>query len=282
MKRSRLPLIITWILLLFFYLPIFVLVLYSFNSSRFGGSWTGWSLHWYRQLYQEREIWQALINSLVIAFSATAVSVVLGTTAAIALHRFSSHLQKFHYTLIYTPLVVPEILMGISLLLFFAALNLELGLFTIFLAHVTFCISYVTMVVLGRLQDFDYAIVEAAQDLGAGWWATLWRVLLPLLMPGIVAGGLLAFTLSIDDFVITFFVAGPGSTTLPIRIYSMIKHGAPPLINALSSILLLITFLAVFFSQRLTKEVSMKIRSLICLSLFLCLFRWAAGARFRS
>ena len=192
----------------------------------------------------------------MIAFSATAVSVVLGTTAAIALHRFSSRLQKFHYTLIYTPLVVPEILMGISLLLFFAALNLELGLFTIFLAHVTFCISYVTMVVLGRLQDFDYAIVEAAQDLGAGWWATLWRVLLPLLLPGIVAGGLLAFTLSIDDFVITFFVAGPGSTTLPIRIYSMIKHGAPPLINALSSILLLITFLAVFFSQRLTKEAS--------------------------
>ena len=112
------------------------------------------------------------------------------------------------------------------------------------------------MVILGRLQDFDYAIIEAAQDLGAGWWAALWRVLVPLLMPGIIAGGLLAFTLSIDDFVITFFVAGPGSTTLPIRIYSMIKHGSPPLINALSSILLLFTFIAVFFSQRLTKEVS--------------------------
>jgi spermidine/putrescine transport system permease protein len=255
MKRSRFPLMITWALLIFFYLPIFVLILYSFNGSRFSGSWTGWSLHWYRQLYREREIWHALTNSLVIAISATAVSTVLGTTAAIALHRYTTRLQKFHYMLIYTPLVVPEILMGISLLLFFAALHLELGLFTIFLAHVTFCISYVTMVVLGRLQDFDFAIVEAAQDLGADWWTTLWRVLLPLLMPGIVAGGLLAFTLSIDDFVITFFVAGPGSTTLPIRIYSMIKHGAPPLINALSSILLLITFLAVFISQRLTKEV---------------------------
>ncbi len=255
MKRSRFPLIITWGLLIFFYLPIFVLVLYSFNGSRFGGSWQGWSLHWYRQLYREREIWHALTNSLLIAMSATIVSVILGTTAAIALHRYSSRLQKFHYALIYTPLVVPEILMGISLLLFFVALHIELGLFTIFLAHVTFCISYVAMVVLGRLQDFDYAIVEAAQDLGADWWTTLWRVLLPLLMPGIVAGGLLAFTLSIDDFVITFFVAGPGSTTLPIRIYSMIKYGSPPLINALSSILLLITFLTVFFSQRLTKEV---------------------------
>lgn len=256
MTRSRFPLIVTWTLLGFFYLPILVLILFSFNSSRFGGSWTGWTLHWYQQLYREREIWHALTNSLIIAVSATVVSTVLGTTAAIAFHRFSSRLQKFHYTLIYTPLVVPEILMGISLLLFFAALHLELGLFSIFLAHVTFCISYVAMVVLGRLQDFDYAIVEAAQDLGAGWRVTLWRILLPLLMPGIIAGALLAFTLSIDDFVITFFVAGPGSTTLPIRIYSMIKHGAPPLINALSSILLLITFLTVFFSQRLTKEVS--------------------------
>jgi spermidine/putrescine transport system permease protein len=255
MKRSRIPLIITWTLIAFFYLPIFVLILYSFNSSRFGGSWTGWSLYWYRQLYEQQEIWHALKNSLIIAVCATAASVVLGTTAALALHRYSSRLQKFHYTMIYTPLVVPEILMGISLLLFFAAINLELGLFTIFLAHVTFCVSYVAMVILGRLQDFDYSIVEAAQDLGAGWWATMWRVLLPLLMPGIIAGGLLAFTLSIDDFVITFFVAGPGSTTLPIRIYSMIKHGSPPLINALSSILLLITFLLVFFSQKLTKEV---------------------------
>jgi spermidine/putrescine transport system permease protein len=254
MKQSRLPMIVTFALLVFFYLPILVLVLYSFNASRFGGSWAGWSLHWYRQLYAEREIWHALTNTLIIAVAATAVSVVLGTTAALALHRFQSGLQRFHYTLIYTPLVVPEILMGISLLLFFAALGMNLGLFTIFLAHVTFCISYVAMVVLGRLQDFDYAIVEAAQDLGAGWWATLWKVLIPLLMPGIVAGGLLAFTLSIDDFVITFFVAGPGSTTLPIRIYSMIKHGSPPLINALSSILLLVTFLTVFFSQRLTKE----------------------------
>lgn len=254
MKRSRFPLIVTLVLLIFFYLPILVLVLNSFNSSRFGGNWGGWSLIWYKRLWQEGEIWHALSNSLVIAVCATVVSVILGTTAALALHRFQGRLQRFHYTLIYTPLVVPEILMGISLLLFFAAIGVELGLFTIFLAHVTFCISYVAMVVLGRLQDFDYAIVEAAQDLGAGWWAMLWRVLLPLLMPGIVAGGLLAFTLSIDDFVITFFVAGPGSTTLPIRIYSMIKHGSPPLINALSAILLVVTFLAVWFSQRLTQE----------------------------
>jgi spermidine/putrescine transport system permease protein len=254
MRHSRLPLIITIAVLFFFYLPILVLVINSFNASRFGSTWEGWSLQWYARLYYQDEIWHALENSLIIGICATLVSVVLGTTAAIALHRYQSRLQQLHYTLIYTPLVVPEILMGISLLLFFAAIGLELGLFTIFLAHVTFCISFVALVVLGRLQDFDFSIIEAAQDLGANWWLATWKVLLPLLAPGIVAGGLLAFTLSIDDFVITFFVAGPGSTTLPIRIYSMIKHGSPPLINALSTILLLITFIAVWLSQRLTTE----------------------------
>ena len=255
MKRSRVPLYTTLAILLFFYLPIVVLVVNSFNGSRFGGTWDGWTLKWYARLFSQREIWLALQNTLVIALGATLVSVVVGTTAAFALHRYAnSRLQRIHYTLIYTPLVVPEILMGISLLLFFVAMGAELGLFTIFLAHVTFCISYVAMVVLARLQDFDFSVIEAAQDLGAGWWATTWKVLLPLLAPGIAAGGLLAFTLSIDDFVISFFVAGPGSTTLPIRIYSMIKFGSPPLINALSTLLLVVTFTLVAVSQRLTEK----------------------------
>jgi len=144
--------------------------------------------------------------------------------------------------------------MGISLLLFFAAIGLDLGLFSIFLAHVTFSLSYVAMVVLSRLQDFDDSLLEAARDLGASWWTATRRVLLPLLAPGIAAGALLAFTLSVDDFVITFFVAGPGATTLPIRIYSMIKHGSPPLINALSTLLLVVTILAVWASQRLARR----------------------------
>jgi spermidine/putrescine transport system permease protein len=254
MKRSRFPLAITMAVLFFFYLPIIILVVNSFNASRFGTGWQGFSLGWYARLFHEPEIWRAARNSLIIALSATGLSVVLGTTAALALHRFAqSRLQRFHYTLIYTPLVVPEILMGISLLMFFVAAQVRLGLTTIFLAHVTFCISFVAMVVLGRLQDFDYSIVEAAQDLGAGWWATTRKIILPLLWPGLIAGGLLAFTLSIDDFVITFFVAGPGSTTLPIRIYSMIKYGSPPLINALSTILLVITFTAVVVSQRMSR-----------------------------
>lgn len=255
MNRSRVPMYTTVAVLLFFYLPILVLVVNSFNASRFGGTWDGWTLKWYAKLFTQRDIWMALQNTLIIAVAATAVSVILGTTAAFALHRYGrSRLQRIHYSLIYTPLVVPEILMGISLLLFFVAIGAELGLVTIFLAHVTFCTSYVAMVVLARLQDFDFSVIEAAQDLGAGWWTTTWKVLLPLLAPGIAAGGLLAFTLSIDDFVISFFVAGPGSTTLPIRIYSMIKFGSPPLINALSTLLLVVTFTLVAASQRLTER----------------------------
>lgn len=252
MKRSRLPLLMTLAVLLFFYLPIAVLVTNSFNSAAYGGHWGGFSLRWYAKLMTQHEILLALKNTVIIAVAATLISCLLGTTAAIALHYYRSALQRYHFFLIYTPLVVPEILMGMSLLLAFVAIGLPLGLFTIFLAHVTFCVSYVAMVVLARLQDFDMTVIEAAQDLGASWWVTTWRVLAPMLAPGIASGALLALTLSVDDFVISFFVAGPGSTTLPIRIYSMIKFGSPAVLNALSTILLVVTFILVWASQRLT------------------------------
>ncbi len=254
MKRSRTPLVITLLVLAFFYLPVGVLVLNSFNAARFGGEWKGFTLDWYRRLAAAPEIWHALGNTLAIATVSTIGATVLGTTAAFALDRYKSRLQAAHYLLVYSPLVIPEILMGISLLLFFVALKVELGYATIVIAHVTFCVSYVAMVVLGRLQDFDWSLVEAARDLGADTWTAARRVVLPLLAPGIAAGALLAFTLSVDDFVITFFVAGPGTTTLPLRIYSMIKHGSPPLINALSTLLLAATTTAVWLSQRLLKE----------------------------
>jgi spermidine/putrescine transport system permease protein len=253
-KRSRFPLAVTILVLIFFYLPIVILVVNSFNAARFSSSWQGFTLGWYAKLFHSPEIWQSVRNTLIIALSSTAVSLVLGTAAAFALHRYAgSRLQRFHYTLIYTPLVVPEILMGISLLMAFVAAGTGLGLFTIFLAHVTFSVSYVAMVVLARLQDFDFSLIEAAQDLGASWWQSTRKILLPLLVPGLAAGGLLAFTLSVDDFVITFFVAGPGSTTLPLRIYSMIKYGNPPMINALSTLLLAVTLTAVVASQKLAR-----------------------------
>lgn len=259
MRRSRFPLAMTAAVLAFLYLPIAVLVVNSFNASRFGGAWGGLTLDWYARLFrslgESSPLRLALRNTLLIGVSATLVSVVLGTTGAWALHRHSSRLQRLHFALIYTPLVIPEILMGMSLLIFFAAVGLRLSLFTVFLAHVTFCISFVAMVVLARLQDFDDTLLEAARDLGADGWTATRRVLLPLLAPGILAGGLLAFTLSVDDFVITFFVAGPGSTTLPVHIYSMIKHSRQvPVINALSALLLAATFLAAAAGRRLTER----------------------------
>jgi len=250
MKRNPFPLIVLFIVMVFLYLPIIMLTTNSFNLSRFGGTWEGFTLNWYRLLLHDHDVWIAFSNSLLIATGATLASCLLGTTAALALHRWDSRLQNVHYGLIYTPLVIPEILMGISLLLAFTAVGMNCGLHTILLAHTTFCVSYVTMTVLARLQDFDDSLIEAARDLGANAWTSFIKVQLPLLLPGIISGGLLAFTLSIDDFVITFFVAGPGSSTLPLKIYSMIKHSPKlPVINCLSTVMLLLTFVLVLASR---------------------------------
>jgi len=255
MKRSKVPLYVTIGVLFFLYIPIIVLVFNSFNASRFGGAWGGFSFKWYQKLFEDKAVWYAFKNTMIVGVSSTLVSTILGSLAAFALYRYRrSNIQKAHYGLIYTPLILPDILMGISLLLFFVFLNIKLGLFTIFVAHTTFCLSYVTLLVLSRLQTFDFAYIEAAMDLGANPWQIFRKVLLPLLTPGIIAGALLAFTLSIDDFVITFFVAGPGSTTLPIYVYSMIKFGSPPLINALSALMLMVTFLIVWFTHRIAGE----------------------------
>jgi spermidine/putrescine transport system permease protein len=240
------------LVMVFLYLPIFVLVGNSFNLSKFGGEWAGFTLKWYEVLFsaRNREIWIAFERSLVVAATATVGSCILGTTAAMALHRWKDRLQTTHYSLIYTPLVMPEILMGISLLMMFTAIGMQCGMLTIIIAHITFCVSYVAMTVLARLQDFDDRITEAAYDLGAGTIYTFFHVTLPILLPGIIAGGLLAFTLSIDDFVITFFVTGPGADTLPLKIYSMIKHSRQmPVINSLSTLMLVFTCVLVAVSR---------------------------------
>ena len=254
MKRSPIGFWITSIVLIFLYLPIVILVINSFNESRFGGQWLGFTFKWYEALWNEPQMWHALANSLIIALSATITSTIIGTCAAFALQWYKGKLQTFHYGLIYTPLIIPDILMGISLLLFFVALNGSLGLTTIFIAHTTFCISYVTMVMISKLQNFDFTLIEAAQDLGANKAAILRRIMIPLLAPGLMAGALLAFILSIDEFVITYFVAGQGVSTLPIYIYTMIKFGSIPIINALSVIILTITIILICLTQWLSKE----------------------------
>ena len=255
MKTSRLPWITTLLTLAFFYLPIGVLVLNSFNASRFGTTWQGFTLKWYERLLDRHDLWAALVNSLKVALIASGGAMVLGTCAAFALHRHRTRLQSAHAVLITLPLVLPEILMGMSLLLLFVAMGVQLSLTTVTIAHITFCLSYVTLVVQSRLQDFDFQVVDAARDLGATRLQAFRKVLLPLIAPGVLAGGLLAFTLSVDDFVVTFFVKGPGADTLPVVIYSMIKKSREfPVINALSTLLLLVTFLAVWASQRLAGQ----------------------------
>lgn len=257
MRRSRLCLFITLCALLFLYFPIVVLVINSFNVSRFGDVWQGFSLKWYVLLFDEKPLWIAVWNSLLVAGASTLFSTLLGSCAAFALYRYKTPLQKIHYGLIYAPLILPDMLMGISLLLYFFVLNIPLGLFSIIVAHTTFCLSYVTMVVLSKLQNFDYSIVEAAQDLGADTKTVLWRIILPIMKPGLYAAALLAFTLSIDDFVITFFVAGEGVSTLPLYIYGMMKYGATPIINALSTIILVLTFLTMGLMRKISKEASL-------------------------
>lgn len=253
MKSSRLPLMTTLLVLAFFYLPIGVLILNSFNESRFGTQWQGFTFKWYERLWERNDLWAALWNSLKVAVFASGGAMLLGTCAAFALHRYRSRVQTAHALLITMPLVLPEILMGMSLLLLFVSTGIQLSLFTVTLAHITFCVSYVALVVQSRLQDFDFQIVDAARDLGATRTQAFVKVVLPLLAPGILAGGLLAFTLSVDDFVVTFFVKGPGADTLPVVIYSMIKKSREfPVINALSTLLLVITFAVVWASQRLT------------------------------
>jgi spermidine/putrescine transport system permease protein len=240
---------------LFLYAPIFVLMFFSFNSTRSTQVWTGFSLEWYGELLRDQSVHDAFRTSLIVGVVATAIATVIGTFAALALSRHSFRGQTSANTAIYAATVMPEIVVGVSLLSFFVAINpftgIELGISTIIIAHVAFTISFVTIVVRARLSGMDRSIEEAAQDLGASPVQTFLRVTLPLILPGVMAGALLAFTLSFDDFVITFFVSGVGSSTLPLKIYSMIKFGVSPVINALSTVVLVATMVLIFGGSRI-------------------------------
>ncbi|HCI29773.1 MAG TPA: spermidine/putrescine ABC transporter permease, partial [Fervidobacterium sp.] len=221
MKPGRFTRIITVLAILFFYLPIAVVVVFSFNSSK-SPEWTGFSLKWYYQLFTSSgHIWRTFLNSVIVGVSASAVSVVIGTLGAISMYLGSKKFKQMMWMTTYIPFTVPDIIIGVSLLIFFTTLHIRLSLFTIFIAHVTFSIPYTMMIVLTRLQDFDKSVIEASYDLGATKLVALRKVIVPIAMPGIIAAFFMAFTLSIDDFVITFFVAGPSSTTLPLQIFSM-------------------------------------------------------------
>jgi len=255
----RLLALYTLFMLFFLYLPIAVIVALSFNQSRFGVQWKGFTLAWYERLFSHPRILEYAENTLVVALVSTAIATLLGTLLALGLYRYRFRGRGLLFGLLYVPVVVPDIVMGVALLLFFAWLRETLGffrlsLFTIILGHVTYQLAYVAIVVLGRLATIEPELEEAAADLGAGRLATLRYVTLPLLAPGILAGALLAFTLSIDDFVITFFTAGPGSTTLPLYIYGSTKRGISPEIHAMSTILIAVSTAGVLLGRLVQKR----------------------------
>jgi len=233
----------------FLYAPLVIVVAYSFNDSRLNAEWVGFTLSWYEKLFGNEKMLKAAWNSLVIGLTASAVSTVLGTMAGYAMYRYRMRLLP---VLVLAPIAIPEILMGVSLLIFFVMLNITLGMVSIVLSHIAFCVGFVAIVVRSRHAGMDESLTEAARDLGATPWQAFRLVTLPLIMPGVVAGALMAFTLSIDDFVITFFTAGVGSSTLPLQIYTMVKIAVTPEVNAVSTLLMLLTLALILIASKLS------------------------------
>jgi spermidine/putrescine transport system permease protein len=233
----------------FLYVPLLIVIVYSFNDSRLNAEWVGFTFGWYDKLFHNQDMLLAAGNSLLIGLTASAVATLLGTMAGLAMYRYRPRLLSI---LVLAPIAIPEILMGVSLLIFFVLLNLTLGLVSVALAHIAFCIGFVAIVVRSRLAGMDESLTEAARDCGASPLNAFRYVTLPLIMPGVIAGALMAFTLSIDDFVITFFTAGAGTVTLPLQIYSMIKIAVTPEVNAVSTLLMLLTLALIIVASKLS------------------------------
>jgi spermidine/putrescine transport system permease protein len=247
-NRSRLLTPAALVLYVFLYAPIAVVIVFSFNAAAHGAGWGGFTLEWYRKLFANRAVWSAGLNTVLLAVISTAIATVLGTLLGYGLSRYRFPGQRAFAQLLQVPVFIPDIVLAVSLLLAFAILREQLaffapGLTTMVLGHVTFQIPFVAVVIRARLAGLDPALEEAAHDLGANSFQTFWRVTFPLMLPGVLAGGMLAFTLSLDDFVVSFFTSGPGSTTLPILIYSSVKRGLTPDINALSTLIVLASVL---------------------------------------
>ena len=253
MNKRRTSLFFFLLSMFFFYIPLLILIIYSFNDGK-SMVWKEFSFRWYKDLFMYSDnIWKAFRFSIFIALLSGVISTLIGTLGAIGLQWYDFKGKKALQILTYIPLVIPEIILGVSLLILFATIKFELGLTTIFIAHTTFNIPFVLFIILSRLEEFDYSIVEAAYDLGATEMQTLLKVVIPAILPGIISGFLIAVTLSFDDFVTTFFVAGPGSSTLPLRIYSMIRLGVSPVVNALSVLLIGISITLTLSTKSLQK-----------------------------
>jgi spermidine/putrescine transport system permease protein len=239
---------------LFMYMPLLVLVVFSFTPTEYGVSWEGFTLKWYMAVFNNKNIQDALKISLMIAIPTVVISTAIGTITAFALYRYKFLGRALYQGALYIPLVMPDLVIGISLLLFYTSIKLDLGILTILLAHISFSIPLTTLVIIARMQRIDRTLEDAAMDLGADEWTTMWKVTLPQLMPGILAAALLTFPWSFNDFVITFFVSGVGSSTLPLRVYSMIRLGVSPMVNALGTLIvvapLIIVIIGTYFDRR--------------------------------
>lgn len=238
----------------FFYLPIAILVLYSFNQSKLNIVWTGFTLDWYRALSSDRVLVRTLQNSLIVATATTAISVVLGTGGAWLLHRYRYRASGLLETLVFMPMIVPEVILGVSLLIFFVSVGLELGFTTIVISHVTFCFPFVMASVQARLSGLDPALEEAALDLGATPLQAFTKVLVPYLMPAIVSGALMTFTLSLDELIVTYFTASAGTRTLPLEIFGRVKKGLDPSLNAISTVFIGVSVLSVLATEALRRR----------------------------
>ena len=237
---------------LFLFLPICVLIIFSFNTSRLNIMFEGFTLRWYSELFKNSMLLDAFGNTLMVAVISTLVSVIVGTISAYALKKFDFPFKKFINELLYIPVVIPEIVLGISLLSVYSLMKIELGMFTLILSHIAFSIPFVIINVNSVLDTMNPNLEEAASDLGASKIKTFFKVVIPSLVPGILSGAQLAFTLSLDDVVISYFTAGPDSNTLPLQVFSMIKTGVSPDVNALITIMLLIIFVTLFISMSIS------------------------------
>lgn len=245
-----------WLALIYglLYVPIALLLLYSFNDARTGYRWGGWSLRWYQALFANHTMMEALWNSLALAAAAASLATAIGTFTAFALHRYRFRGRGLMRGLLFVVMMSPEIVLAISLLALFLLVGLQLGFTSLLIAHLTFCLPFVVITVLARLAGFDARLIEAARDLGASELTALCTVLLPALMPALLAGWLLGFTLSLDDVVVSTFVGGPSYEVLPLRIYSMVRVGLKPEVNALGTLLLVFSLLALGLSQLLLRR----------------------------
>jgi spermidine/putrescine transport system permease protein len=256
-QRSRISsLLAAWTVLVFafLYIPILLLVIYSFNASTQAVVWKGFTLAAYAHIWHDTQLLDASVNSLIIASITTAVSVVLGTGAAWLLHRYRFPGLRTLNALLAIPLIIPEVIMGVSLLALFIVMRLPIGYTTVIIAHVTFCFPFVMVGVRARLDGLDPALEEAAQDLGATPWGAFFRVIVPYLMPAIISGALLAFALSMDEFIVTSFTASPEAYTLPMRIYGRAKRGLDPSLNAISTLFILFTTVLVLLAEGLRRQ----------------------------